>query len=215
MQDVFQPVAGSVTPVVLRYNPASVRVDSGSNWVSINPAGLLVQPGTSGFVASLTQWPVQAWSITVTAPPPGVTPVGPAQQTQSTITFSDQTAPESPGALTIPQTVATGSGLVTAALGLTIDTGLARALSLALYNPTAGSISMNIEAQQNGVGVIWISGAIAAGTLAPFGFGQGFVNNFALGFSSGLNAAFSMHLPQFVTIAPSADGLTADYRLYY
>ena len=95
----------------LPFQARSVTVSSGPNWVTLQPDGYVIPPGTVGLVYPLNTVDAIA-TFSLTAPPLGTPPLGPTQQQQSFLEYSDERVPANPGAISAPpaQPIAVQSG---------------------------------------------------------------------------------------------------------
>lgn len=132
------PAAGlsAISRPGLRIQARSVKINTGANWVAVQGVmgGGAIPPYTVGFTWPLTAAGVTP-QITVTAPPAGTAPLGPAPQT--TVTFSDEEVPSNPGVVVPAAPIATIPKTSFTAL-FNIFTGLARSLFLELWATNNG-----------------------------------------------------------------------------
>lgn len=150
------------TPGKLPFQARSVRITSGSNFVSSASQSFpQVAPGVSGAQLPLT-FPSDTADFVITPPPPAPVPVGPAQVTS--VTYSDQLLPYNPGLQLLSQSVAvlqSGSGLVGGFNQVNIVPGLAKAVTIygltdnlgpgtwSLFGTMAGGLSPLIQTLAN------------------------------------------------------------------
>lgn len=132
MERVFSFAAQQIGNAVdLGFFARSVKVQTGQNYVVLQQ-GYTIGPNTVGWAIPLPV-PVSTAVFDVIASPSvnqGTNPLGPATQTQTTITYTDEDVPPSPGVLLTPQSIAviqTGSVVIGPVSQVNIVTGLARA----------------------------------------------------------------------------------------
>lgn len=216
------PVAGATTHFAtgLGFPAHSVKVNSGPNFVVLYPEGIVIQPGFTN-VTHRFNAPSQVATFDVTAPSlAGPSPVGPSQQGQTSIIFTDADLAENPGQGAPSQTVATLETQIGAGQSLNVPTGLARAVTahmLAVGSQATVTISGTVGTFGGGSTSALIPAEIvpASGGGPGFNFscGQGTVQRYIF---TGTTLAFTtIHLPDVLTIATANAGINISFRFYY
>lgn len=207
------PAAGTSlnTRRSLPFQARSVLVTSGPNWVTLQPDGYTIPPGTVGLIYSLGTADAVA-TFMLTAPPVGTPPLGPIQQQQSYLEYSDEASATTPGSLAAPpaQPIATLQLLsqqVSGTNAVLFNMGLAKAFTF-----VAATLSQNPASLWSWVGVFGVNfQTIALSTLAnspafPGAAGQGTV-----GFQSG---GVTEHIFPSGSVT-CTEPFVFDARLYY
>ena len=207
------PAAGTSlnTRRSLPFQARSVLVTSGPNWVTLQPDGYTIPPGTVGLVYPLATADAVA-TFMLTAPPAGTVPLGPVQQQQSYLEYSDKDASATPGSFAAPPSqpiavIQELSQVVAGVQSVFVTPGLAKAFTF-----IAATLSQSPATQWSWIGVFAANNQsafisqLANSPAFPGAAGQG-----TTGFQTG---GVTVHLSPIYSITCS-EAFVFDGRLYF
>lgn len=194
----------------LPFQATDVTVQSGPNFVTINPSGFVVPPGIMGLVYTFSTPQSQA-SFTVTAPPAGQSPLGPSQVQQTLLDYSDQKLAASPGQSIAPpaQPISLIQQVSTTVGGqesITFFSGLARAVTFFCAGPNSTTWALQ--------GQIWSGQSLIIETFTGVAFFEGSAGQGTQGVPG---AGLTSHMFPSFSIQNNDPGnhFDLDARLYY